>query len=261
MARRPHPDNYVLDFESAYNEHHALVVSAVRTAGLAKYIPLARLVFNMQWRSEGRPLEWPISRYAQEFDRDERTIQRWLGKLRSIGLIEIEYRPKPRGGQESNRVSINWANVRTFAIHREGCEGGDIKMSPRPGKVSPRPGVLSPSSNESPSESPSLEHNTSTTTALPHARTCSESEEEEDFIKKLSAECRRLVPTTPRFLEGALRKALAAGCPRRQLADRCKWFHQNRTQWERSFQPGVFHDGIADALPDMPAHQGWPYQR
>jgi hypothetical protein len=268
-SRSPKPshDQYALDFESAYAERHALLLSAVRLSGLVQLTPLARLVFNMQERSGGAPLAWPVSRYATEFGRAERTVQRWLKQLAAGGLIEIVYRPKPRGGQETNLVSIDWAGVRQLAVGRKlSADRGDKQMSPRAVEMSPRPAVVSPSIKESPSELPSAELNTTTTTALLHAQPLPHaaevlSEEEEIFLRKLIKICYEKIPGCPRMLERAMRTALDNGCSLEQLRARCRWYSQHWAEWPAEHRPGAFHTGLAEATPDLPAHQGWPYQR
>src|SRR4051812_39144027 len=111
-SKKHDPSQYGLDFESAAAERHAHLMSALKLTGTMKYAPLARLVFNMQERSGGEPLGWAVERYAQEFDVHERTVQRWCERLVLAGILCVAYRPKQRGGQGTNHLSISWRVIR-----------------------------------------------------------------------------------------------------------------------------------------------------
>jgi hypothetical protein len=271
VSKKHDASQYGLDFESAAAERHAQLMSALKITCMMKFAPLARLVLNMQERSGGEPLGWPVERYALEFDVHERTVQRWLERLVAAGILSVAYRIKQRGGQGTNLLSINWQMIRRLVCDRgvtaresnnDAGDQGDKKMSPRAGNLPPRGGNLPPSYKEYPSLSPS-ELNTTTTTALPHAQTQSPRSEEEFCFEKLVKACRLKLPASvlPRRLEDALRTAMARGCSIEQLWNRCAWFHKHWQQWPAEHRAGALHDGLASADPDMAADHGWPYQR
>lgn len=84
--------------------------------------------------------------------------------------------------------------------------------------------------------------------------------EEEVFLEKLIAECRRLDVPLPTRFKTAARTAIASGLSFEQVWQRCKWFHANQGRWPTKYLRGALHDGLVDATPDLPASEGWPYQ-
>lgn len=273
-SRKPPAANqYGLDFESAYAERHAQLISALEVTGLTKYAPLARLIFNLQERAGGDPVGLKLEELGRLIGWHESTIRRWQSRLAAIGLLEIEYRTAARGGTKTNLISVNWMTVRLFALDRAQNNrpstdrlgnGGNLdrptNLQGRPTNLEPRPTKLVGPYKELSSCLSSLELNTTTTTALPHALPVL-SEEEEVNLGKIVKLCYEKIPSSPRYLERAMRTALGRGFTIEQLRTRCSWFSKHWTDWDKAHRAGVFHDGLAEATPDMQPHQGWPYQR
>lgn len=273
MARRQtfNSNQYGLDFESAGTERLQLLMSALQVTGLMRYQQVARLVLYMQEQAGGDPLGWPIARYSNAMGKSDRTVQRWLKELESIGLIEVIDRPRERGGQQTNLVAVNWPIVRLFALDRIAAKRGDKKrVTPRCNSVTP------PRSPVTPIVSPPIKElstysSSSSSESLPHAiaepattSPIGSEEEEEIFLKRLSAACREhLKKQAPRRLVPALRQALANGCTQTQLRERCRWFIKHQFEWrsDHDERAGAFHDGLYEATPDIRADQCWPYQR
>lgn len=267
MARRqykPDPQQYPFDFESAAAERRAQLMSALTITGLLKLEPLAWFVFNTIENAGGKPMAWKLEAYAKKFGCSASTIRRQLWRLASIGIFEIIERPRERGGQQTNLVSINWVNVHLFAVNRGSVGKLDraTNLVGRPPKLEPRPTKLEGPIKEYPSDLPSELNNTSTTTALPHAPRILRNEEE-IFLEGLVKQCKAKFPAKvlPRALEAGLREALEHGLTTDELRDRCAWFHKHFGEWPPEHRPGVFYRGLADATPDMRADVGWPYQR
>lgn len=298
---KPAANQYTLDFESARNERYALLMSCVDVVGLGRQKDLARFLFNVLERQPGQPAGFSMAEYAAAIGESKNTARRWLVKLAAAGLVTIEGRARHRGGCRTHLVAIDWEAVRRLAVERRssgecGRGNGESKSPnsqfPTPHSQFPIHQPMPPNSYRAPifahrapnlgGRTPKLgapirkpisyspEVNTTTTYALPHARpfaataACpptSGNEEEEGFVRKLAAECRQRIRNCPRLLETAIRRALANGCSQEQVWNRCKWFAREQTQWQLEHRAGVLHDGLAQALPDVPAHQGWPYQK
>lgn len=269
------PNQYRLDFESATAERRTMLLSALNIAGHKRLTPLALLVLNYQERSGGQPLEWPVTRYAQEFDTCERTVQRRTRALEISGILTVEERLSGQGGQQTNRLGINWPRVREIA--RLPRDRSRPPLSPRPVKKSPGGAILSPTLSEflSPQK---LEDST---TSLPsQARgtivdgrciatlrkpepTRDPRSEEEIFLEKLKRYCKEKIPNGARRLDEALRAALARGFTRDALAARCSWFARNENwqRWSSVHRGGAFYRGLVEYCdPDGPPHEGWPYR-
>lgn len=275
---RPDPNQYALDFESATAERRTMLLSALTLAGHKRLASLALLVFNYQERSGGAPLEWPVARYAQEFDICERTIQRRTRALEISGILTVEERVATRGGQQTNRLGVNWPRVREIA--KLPRPKPSRPLSPRPAEMSPRGAILSPTLSES--LSPQKFNHTTTSipsqsqvrgtirdgrciTTLRNPPTAPErtraqgTEEEEVFLRRLKQELGKF-PHKCRRLDHALRTALVNGFGHEALWERCQWFVRHLGDWGVDYRGGALHDGLVYASPAMDASEGWPYR-
>ena len=203
-----------------------------------------------------------MQRIAQELGLKSRTSARnWTIHLEAAGILAVNYRPKSRGGCQSNLLDINWRRVRETATHRapENRAPNSVDRAP---KIDHRAPNFGAPIEEYSSLSSSLVSNTTTTTALLHApRDTGRSEEVEGF-RQLVKECRAKFPESaqPRRLEEALRVALNNGCSLEQLWTRCRWWFANNRRWSEQHRAGVCYVGLKEATPDMAADRGWPYQ-
>jgi hypothetical protein len=107
--RTPHENNFGIDFESAYNERRALLLSALARVRGEKYAALALVVFA---ETDGRPpLKWSLDRLAAELGGVHRnTARNWRKALERFGVLVVG----DQAGEE-NCMEINWQAVRSIA--------------------------------------------------------------------------------------------------------------------------------------------------
>ena len=87
-------------------------------------------------------------------------------------------------------------------------------------------------------------------------------EVEEELLRDLLKRCFDKISCCPRTLLKAMRQAVTVnGLTVEQVRSRCQWFANNGARWNAEHRAGAFYTGIAEALPEMPADKGWPYQR
>jgi hypothetical protein len=262
------PDQYRIDFESAHVERRTLLLSAIDRTGMNKFKPLAMLVFNMVEKAGGEPLGWTVKQIASELGLSSRTTARnWTIILQGAGILAVNYRPRSRGGCQTNLLAIDWDRVRKLVVNRtEPADWSPNDRAPISVCRATKNGGRAPNSvapiKEYPSYPSSPESNT-TTTALPHAQNDSGVSEEEEDFRRLVAACKAKFPKSalPRQLEEALRSAMGRGCSIEQLWKRCAWWREHWSRWPELHRPGACYTGLAEATTDMAADHGWPYQR
>jgi hypothetical protein len=191
--------------------------------------------------------------------------------------LSVTYRVRTNNGQQTNLLAINWDGVRSRA--KPCAQNRAVKMNGAQVNLTGAQVKMTAPNKESPSSESSLESNTTTTTALPHAPVLraphteaaptdsnehktevANTEVEEEKFRKLVRECRQKIPNAPRLLEEALRAALAAGVTLDELWHRCGWFYKHWHEWPAEHRPGAFYTGLAEAQPGMRPQDGWPYR-